>query len=199
MGSTYTMFDISYIQTILDNARIAEERLVTFPDGTTKTICRYSSPSHRKGSHIGQSILLIHSLSKQHGLKCYLCARESTSVIYTPNNGFRFIIDTTRYLTIDHIVARKDGGSDDFSNLAICCNICNVLKDTNDKTYNINDLFSKLDVKYGYKYTTILESTKIELALLLPSYPFVYRDYFTKTILPRIKHKIKESKHAKHN
>jgi len=34
--------------------------------------------------------------------------------------------------TIDHILPRAKGGSDDFSNLALCCYVCNPLK--GDKT-----------------------------------------------------------------
>jgi hypothetical protein len=30
--------------------------------------------------------------------------------------------------TIDHVLPRAKGGSDDFSNLALCCYVCNPLK-----------------------------------------------------------------------
>lgn len=61
---------------------------------------------------------------RRDGLICYLCG--VACVIY---RGQLSGAQKPDALTIDHVVCRSLGGSDDIDNLAVCCASCNNLKD----------------------------------------------------------------------
>jgi 5-methylcytosine-specific restriction endonuclease McrA len=51
---------------------------------------------------------------------CYLCYRDLEE--------FKNFMSDNNPITVDHIISKQDGGTDDASNLLTCCRQCNLEK-----------------------------------------------------------------------
>lgn len=57
-----------------------------------------------------------------------LSNKPSRALIYKRDNNTCQYCGSTRKLTIDHVVPRSKGGSDDWTNLVVACSSCNTKK-----------------------------------------------------------------------
>lgn len=55
-------------------------------------------------------------------------AKPSRNAIYTRDGNKCQYCGATRRLTIDHVIPRSKGGTDDWDNLVVACSSCNVKK-----------------------------------------------------------------------
>lgn len=65
---------------------------------------------------------------------CYLCGAVAKEVLFATDsrNNFRGIImfpTKNSWLTVDHIIRRREGGNDHMDNLKTCCAFCNGKRD----------------------------------------------------------------------
>jgi 5-methylcytosine-specific restriction endonuclease McrA len=81
--------------------------------------------------------------------RCVACGLEGTKMILDMNPGDHsphfnlYAIEDGRYvlMTKDHVLAKACGGTDELSNYATCCAICNNLKGHYDLSYEqVNEL-----------------------------------------------------------
>ena len=79
----------------------------------------------------------------------YNCA-ENKNWLYGQQGGFCNACAThfqPRHLTIDHIIARKEGGSDHISNLQLLCGSCNSIKGKRSHAWLMSRLTNKGHIK----------------------------------------------------
>ncbi len=67
---------------------------------------------------------------------------------------------------VEHIIPRSQGGSDDLSNLALCCAACNLHKSSNTEREGVRFFHPRQDSWDDYftwndDYTTIIGNTEI--------------------------------------
>jgi len=63
------------------------------------------------------------------GCVCLECGEEAKHLINTTNHGWKaFMVDMRNHITIDHVVPRAAGGTDDIENLQSLCRTCNGKK-----------------------------------------------------------------------
>ncbi len=84
-----------------------------------------ASKAAKKAKHIrNKAVRYKFKLYAFYNAKCYICNKY---LLY-------------RKATIDHIVCIKDGGTNHWDNLALCCNKCNNKKDAEESANKeIND------------------------------------------------------------
>ena len=96
----------------LGGVKVRTEPLVRTDDGeisapALKTLKRTHKPPSMKRQE------MVDALVAEHGIKCQGCHRT---------------FDSPRYLELDHMVPRSDGGSNELENRVLLCGPCNRTK-----------------------------------------------------------------------